>query len=104
MKTPLHRDSRLDELDAEQFERMLASKSWQIYTERLALEWGRLSSRCITEKEDSETRPGPPPGAHGEAGARVRPPQLALHHRKGGHRAPAGTGRRSGFPIADEVS
>jgi hypothetical protein len=56
MKTPLHRDSRLDELDAEQFERMLASKSWQIYTERLALEWDRLSSRCITEKDDIELR------------------------------------------------
>jgi hypothetical protein len=56
MKTPLHRDGRLDELDSEQFQRMLASKSWQIYSERLAVMWDQLSVRCFTEKDDIELR------------------------------------------------
>jgi hypothetical protein len=64
MKTPLHRDARLDDLDAEQFERMLASKSWQIYSERLALEWDRVATRCTTEKDELELR-----RAQGAAGA-----------------------------------
>jgi hypothetical protein len=56
MKTPLHVDDRLDELDLEQFERMLASKSWHIYEQRLVLELERLSKRCVIEKDEIELR------------------------------------------------
>lgn len=51
MITPLHRDARLDGLDAEQFERMLASNSWQLYTARLHAMMEQLVQRCVVEKD-----------------------------------------------------
>jgi hypothetical protein len=51
MKTPLHRDVALDGLDAEQFERMLASGSWKIFRDRLLAEWDRVRTRCLTETD-----------------------------------------------------
>jgi hypothetical protein len=52
MKTPVHRDTRLDDLDAHEFERMLASKSWRIYTERIHLDRLRLVEACVWEQDE----------------------------------------------------
>jgi hypothetical protein len=56
MKTPLNRDTRLDEQDAQQFERMLASSSWQIYETRLKIEYARIAVRCAEEPNLVELR------------------------------------------------
>jgi hypothetical protein len=56
MKTPIHRDAALDDLDAEQFERMLASGPWKIFKDRVLAEWDRVRTRCLTESGIVELR------------------------------------------------
>lgn len=81
MKTPLHRDTRLDELDAEQFERMLASKPWAIYQARLALMWDQAATRCQKENNDVELRRAQ--GAAVALEAVFGVPKTILHELKG---------------------
>lgn len=56
MKTPIHRDARLDDLDAQQFAAMLASKSWRIYHDRLQSMLARIAQACVTGKDLVELR------------------------------------------------
>jgi len=56
MKTPVHLDTRPDELAAQQFEQMLASKSWARYADRVALMARQAAGRCVTECNMIELR------------------------------------------------
>ncbi len=56
MKTSTHASTRLDDLDAHEFEQMLASKSWRIYAERLSQMRTRLLNSCATENDEVNLR------------------------------------------------
>jgi hypothetical protein len=56
MKTSIHPSTRLDDLDAREFEQMLASKSWGIYERRLIQMRGRLLESCATVDDEVNLR------------------------------------------------
>ena len=56
MRTPTLPSTRLDDLDAREFELMLASKPWRLYTERLTQMCNRLLNSCATENDEINLR------------------------------------------------